>query len=76
MLKMSDIVDTIIAIDDEMEFDYRDERFWLSACNAPDGKVLICGPHNHDIVDQDIDVILGTLIVGGRKLREMLHLID
>lgn len=76
MLKRSDIVDTVVTIDDEMEFDYKDEHFWLSACNAPDGKVLICGPHNHDIVDQDIDVILDTLIVAGKPLREMIHLID
>ena len=76
MLKKSDIVDTVIAIDDEMEFDYKDEHFWLSACCAPDGKVRLWGPHNDDIVDQDIDVILDALLVDGKPLRDMIHLID
>ena len=76
MLKKSDIIASVIDIDADMEFDYGKEHFWLSACDAPDGKVRLFGPHNDDIVDQDIDVILDTLLVDGKPLRDMIHLID
>ena len=76
MLKISDIIESVIDIDADMEFDYGTEHFWISACDAPDGKVRLWGPYNDDIVDQDIDVILDTLLVAGKPLREMIHLID
>lgn len=79
MLRISDIIDSVVSNNADIIFDYRDEHFHLSAC-ASERKVHLFGPYNgpynNEYVDQDTDVILDTLIVGGKPLREMLPYVD
>ena len=61
---------------DEGGFDYKGKSYFYSCCMAPEGKILIDGPDNHEQLVDTVDEVLDKLLVDGKPLREMLKYID
>lgn len=63
----------------EIEFDYAGAHYFISDNNSKERgaepHILICGPQNDEYV-WNVDEVLDKLIVDGKPLREVIHMID
>lgn len=73
MYSISDFKDDLDVNHMEITFDMNDGHYFISDSMGSDG-ILIFGPHNNERVATSDDV-LDKLLVDGKPMRKMIHMI-